>query len=115
MKLLFFVNTYGFYDGEKRDKIEGYFGLDRLFTQEQLEDFVKNLPERYKSYALDCIDDVCSVESGETVIHLSDKKTIIEQTATVKFTDDCKMTIGEKFVVTLDYISLYDSLCDSLQ
>lgn len=115
MRLQFFINTYSYYNGEKRDKIEGHFGLDKLFTQEQLEDFVKNLPERYKSYVLDTIEDAYRVESGETVIHLSDKKTIIEQEATIEFADDCRQKIGEKFVVTLDYISLYDSLCDSLQ
>jgi hypothetical protein len=112
MELKFFVNTFGYYDGEKRDKIESHFGLDKLFSQEQLEDFVKNLPELYKSYVLECIEDVYSVESGETVIHMSEKKTIIEQKATINFTDDCRQPISEKFTVTMDYTSLYDSLCD---
>lgn len=111
MELKFFVNTFGYY-GENRDKIEKHFGLDKLFNQEQLEDFVKNLPELYKSYVLECIEDVYNVELGETVIHLSEKKTIIEQKATINFTDDCRQPISEKFTVTMDYISLYDSLCD---
>ena len=112
MELKFFVNTSGYYDSEKRDKIESHFGLEKLFSQEQLEDFVKSLPELYKSYVLDYFEDVCNVELGETVIHLSDKKTIIEQQATIEFTDNFRKEIGEKFTVTMDYISLYDSLCD---
>lgn len=112
MELKFFVNTFGYYDDEKRDKIEAHFGLEKLFNQEQLGDFVKNLPELYKSYVLECIEDVYNVESSETVILLSEKKTIIEQKATIYFTDGCKQPISEKFTVTMDYISLYDSLCD---
>ena len=112
MNLKFFINTYGHYfDDEKQNGIEGHFGLDKLFTQEQLEEFVKTLPEKYKDYVLDQYDDVKIVKSGKTEVSCSyEKKIIIEQNAIVEFTDGNKLQVSEKFTVTMDYNSLYDCI-----
>lgn len=111
MKLEFFVNTYGhYYDDEKQNGIEGHFGLNKLFTQEQLEEFVQTLPEQYRVYVLDQYDDVKEVKLGETEVSCIEKRIIIEQSAVIKFTDNSKLKVSEKFTVTMDYNSLYDCI-----
>lgn len=113
MKLEFFINTYGYYyDDEKQNGIEGHFGLNKLFTQEQLEEFVKTLPEKYKDYVFGQYDDIKMVKSGKTEVSCShEKRIIIEQNAIVEFTDGSKLQVSEKFTVTMDY----DSLCDCIE
>ena len=37
----------------RQKAIEAHFGLDKLFSQEELEEFAKTLPEQYKSYILE--------------------------------------------------------------
>ena len=45
MKLNFFVNVYDDFDDKTRKAIEAHFGLDRLFNQEELEEFAKKSKE----------------------------------------------------------------------
>lgn len=111
MNLQFFINTYGcYFDDEKQNGIESHFGLDKLFTQEQLEEFVKTLPEKYRDYVLGQYDDIKMVKSGKTEVSCLEKKIIIEQNAVVEFTDGDKLQVSEKFTVTMDYNSLYDCI-----
>lgn len=108
MELRFFINLFNYYDDEKRNTIENHFGLDRLFTQDELKKFIKTLPEQYNSYVLENFDDVLKFESGATEISFFDKRVIVEQKAFVEFEGIGEQEMREVFIVTFDYDSLYD-------
>lgn len=108
MELRFFINLFNYYDDEKRNSIENHFGLDRLFTQDGLKEFIKTLPEQYNSYVLEHFDDVLKFESGATEISFFDKRVVVEQKAFVEFEGIGEQEMREVFVVTFDYDSLYD-------
>ena len=117
MKLKFFVNVYDDYDDyddKTREAIEAYYGLDKLFSQEELDEFIKTLPERLKQYVIEKKAGVYKVESKETVVSVLKKEVTIEQISTILFSEDSKQEIRQTFFVSLDYDSLYDSLCESL-
>ena len=111
MKLNFFVNVYDDYDDETRKSIEAHFGLDKLFSQEELEDFAKTLPEQYKSYILEQFDNVKDVDLSETEVAPMKKEIMIEQRAVVKLADDSERRTRMTFFVTLDF----NSLCDNIE
>ena len=111
MKLNFFVNVYDDFDDKTRKAIEAHFGLAKLFSQEELEEFVKTLPEQYKSYILEQFDNVKDVEISETEIAPVTKEIMIEQRAVVKLADNSECRTRMTFFVTLDF----DSLCDNIE
>ena len=111
MKLKFFVNVYDDYDDKTRKAIEAHFGLDRLFSQEELEEFAKTLPERYKSYILEQFDNVKDVDLSEAEVATMKKEIMIEQRAVVKLADNSERRTRMTFFVTLDF----NSLCDSIE
>ena len=111
MKLKFFVNVYDDFDDKTRKAIEAHFGLDRLFNQEELEEFAKTLPGQYKSYILEQFDNVKDVDISETEVALMKKEIMIEQRAVVKLADNSERRTRMTFFVTLDF----NSLCDSIE
>ena len=111
MKLNFFVNVYDDFDDKTRKAIEAHFDLDKLFSQEELEEFTKTLPEQYKSYILEHFDNVKDVDISETEIVPVTKEIMIEQRAVVKFDDSSECKTRMTFFVTLDF----NSLCDSIE
>lgn len=111
MKLNFFVNVYDDFDDKTRKAIEAHFGLDRLFSQEELEEFAKTLPGQYKSYILEQFDNVKDVELSETEVAPMKKEIMIEQRAVVKLADNSERRTRMTFFVTLDF----NSLCDSIE
>ena len=111
MKLKFFVNVYDDYDDKTRKAIEAYFGLDRLFNQEELEEFARTLPGQYKSYILEQFDNVKDVDISETEVATMKKEIMIEQRAVVKLADNSERRTRMTFFVTLDF----NSLCDSIE
>ena len=111
MKLNFFVNVYDDFDNKTRKAIEAHFGLDKLFSQEELEEFAKTLPEQYKSYILEQFDNVKDIDLSETEVALMKKEIMIEQRATVKLADNSERKTRMTFFVTLDF----NSLCDSIE
>ena len=111
MKLKFFVNVYDDYDDKTRKAIEAHFGLDRLFSQEELEEFAKTLPGQYKSYILEQFDNVKDVELSETEVAPMKKEIMIEQRAVVKLADNSERRTRMTFFVTLDF----NSLCDNIE
>ena len=111
MKLNFFVNVYDDFDDKTRKAIEAHFGLGKLFSQEELEDFAKTLPEQYKSYILEHFDNVKDVEISETEIAPVTKEIMIEQRAVVKLADNSECRTRMTFFVTLDF----NSLCDNIE
>ena len=111
MKLNFFVNVYDDFDDKTRKAIEAHFGLDRLFSQEELEEFAKTLPERYKSYILERFDNVKDVDISETEIAPVTKEIMIEQRAVVRLADNSERRTRMTFFVTLDF----NSLCDNIE
>ena len=110
MKLKFFVNIYDDYDDKTRKAIEAHFGLEKLFSQEELEEFAKTLPEQYKSYILEQFDNVKDVDLSETEVASMKKEIMIEQRAVVKLADNSERRTRMTFFVTLDFNSLYDSI-----
>ena len=111
MKLNFFVNVYDDFDDKTRKAIESHFGLDKLFSQEELEEFAKTLPEQYKSYILEQFDNVKDVDISETEVALMKKEIMIEQRAVVKLADNSERRTRMTFFVTLDF----NSLCDNIE
>ena len=107
MKLNFFVNVYDDFDDKTRKAIEAHFGLDKLFSQEELEEFAKTLPEQYKSYILEQLD----VDLSFTEVAPMKKEIMIEQRAVVKLADNSERRTRMTFFVTLDF----NSLCDSIE
>ena len=110
MKLNFFVNVYDDFDDKTRKAIEAHFGLDKLFSQEELEEFAKTLPEQYKSYILEQFDNVKDIDISETEVALMKKEIMIEQRATVKLADNSERKTRMTFFVTLDFTSLCDNI-----
>ena len=110
MKLRFFVNMYDDYDDKTRKAIEAHFGLDKLFSQEELEEFVKTLSEQYKSYIIEQFDNVKNVDISEIEIAPVTKEIMIEQRAVVEFADNSKYKTRMTFFVTLDFTSLCDNI-----
>ena len=108
MKLNFFVNVYDDFDDKTRKAIEAHFGLDKLFSQEELDDFAKTLPEQYKSYIIEQFDNVKDVDLSETEVAPMKKEIMIEQRAVVKLADNSERRTRMTFFVTLDF----NSLCD---
>lgn len=111
MKLNFFVNVYDDFDDKTRKAIEAHFGLDKLFSQEELEEFAKTLPEQYKSYILEQFDNVKDVDLSEPEVALMKKEIMIEQRAIVKLADNSERKTRMTFFVTLDF----NSLCDNIE
>ena len=111
MKLKFFVNVYDDFDDKTRKAIEAHFGLDKLFSQEELDDFAKTLPEQYKSYIIEQFDNVKDVDLSETEVAPMKKEIMIEQRAVVKLADNSERRTRMTFFVTLDF----NSLCDSIE
>ena len=111
MKLNFFVNVYDDYDDKTRKAIEAHFGLGNLFSQEELEEFARTLPEQYKSYIIEQFDNVKDVDLSETEVASMKKEIMIEQRAVVRLADNSERKTRMTFFVTLDF----NSLCDNIE